>query len=161
MTPTFNQKLQIEKTVFDEQRFKKAPMPEVVQYLREYKATGKYPYNADVLKYIQSKETVSGELIDTLDTEIYLAQQFLRAEQLENKTHEMADKGFIPVKAWNGYVGRAELVGKKSLDWATTQINKVGKIIALEDGGFFIPKGNRTRGYYLRNLDEAFYKPIN
>jgi len=171
------QTLKLEQNIFNELKFNKEPMVEVVEALRQYKATLEpkaTAYNSEVEAYIVSKEKLEldSELKDYLGTEVYLAQRYLGNEARAKHAQEMADKGYIPCREWNGYEGPAELVGKKQMDWMTANINKVGKIIKslvkVEDQGrtkiyepFFIPKGKRSRGYYLRNLDESFYKAIN
>jgi len=169
------QTLKLEQDIFNELKFNKAPMAEVVEALRQYKATlepNATAYNADVEKFILSLCKVDTDLHHYLGTEVYLAQQYLDKEAKAKHAQEMADKGYIPCREWNGYEGPAELVGKKQMDWMTVNINKVGKIIKslvkVEDQGrtkiyepFFIPKGKRTRGYYLYNMGACFYKAIN
>ena len=135
-------------------------MPEVLEAMRQYTATGKYPYNAQVKDFILSEHNIDSNLHDYLLTEIYLAQQDLRSEQKAKQQHEMADKGYVPCSQINGFTGEAELIATKSRDWFTQKIATTGKIIELEDGPFFIPKGKRTRGYYIKLLDNAFYKAI-
>lgn len=165
----FNEKLKMEKIVFDEmsknnQGFHKKPMLEVVNYLREYKTSLEpkaVAYNSDVVSFICDKENTPDEIKDYLDTEVYLSQKFLREEAKAKHVHEMADLGYIPCREWKGYTGKAILIFPVSIDWFTGKIDKSGKIIETEDGGFFIPKGKRSRGYYLHNLEEAFYKAIN
>lgn len=145
----------------EHQGYTKKAMPEVLQYLKDYEATGKYPYNAEVRDFILTKENIKPELHDYLETEVYLAQHDLQAEKLATHTHEMADKGYLPTSQLNGYLGQAELVATKSLDWMTQKLATTGKIITAHNGEpFFIPKGSRTRGYYIRNLENAFYKAI-
>jgi len=163
-----NETLQIEKAIFDNlvkdhKGYSKKAHQGVLEALKQYKATGKYPYNAQVKDFILSLCDIKAELHDYLETEVYLAQQDLGQEEKAKLTQDMADKGFIPCSEWKGYIGKAQLVGKKQLDWATASIDTTGKIIITNDGqdGFFIPKGKRSRGYYLRNLDEAYYKAIN
>jgi len=157
-----NKTLLAEKISFDAQGYTKKAMPAVLEVLKQYIATGKYPYNAQVRDFILSLCTIDANLHDYLETEVYLAQQDLRKENESKLQQEMADKGFIPAKEWKGYVGLAQLVGNVQLDWMTSNIDKIGKIVVTNDGedGFFIPKGKRTRGYYLRSLNNAFYKPI-
>lgn len=167
MTTINNKTLLAEKITFDNlaknhNGYKKKTMPAVLEALKQYKATGKYPYNAQVKEFILSLCQVDESLHDYLLTEIYLAQQDLEQEEKMKQTHEMADKGYIPACEWNGYLGGAELIGTKSMDWMTSKIATTGKIIKANNGEpFFILKGKRSRGYYLRNLNNAFYKAIN
>lgn len=169
MDKTFNQKLIIERAIFDKlgkehKGYHKAPMAEVVEALRQYKKSigeNKTAYNADVEKFILGLCEVSNELKDYLGKEVYLAQCFLMAEKKAKYKQEMADKGYTPCREWDGYEGQAQLIGKKEVDWFTASLNKIGKIIKDHTGeAFFIPKGKRSRGYYLRNFDEGFYKAI-
>jgi len=169
------QTLRIEQNTFNKSKYNKAPMAEVVEALRQYKATlepNATAYNADVEKFILSLCNVDADLHDYLGTEVYLAQKYLDKEAKAKHVQEMADKGYIPCREWNGYEGPADLVGKNDIDWMSISIKEVGKIIKslvkVEDQGrtkiyepFFIPKGKRSRGYYLHNMGACFYKAIN
>jgi len=160
------QTLKLEQNIFNELKYNKEPMAEVVEALRQYKATLEpkaTAYNSEVEAYIVSKEKLEldSELKDYLGTEVYLAQQYLDKEAQAKHAQEMADKGYIPCREWNGYEGPAELVGKNDIDWMSINIKEVGKITKTgDDKPFFIPKGKRTRGYYLHNMGTCFYKAI-
>ena len=161
---TFNQKLEEERDAFNKRgtnKYGKTPMPEVVAYLREYKATGKYPYNADVEAFIKTREEVRDALEDHLGTEVYLAQKFLHDEDARVYSESMLAKGYIKAGDITTYRGPAELIAKKNMDLFTTNIGLVGKIITSgDDRPFFVPKGRRSRGYYLGTLESAFIKII-
>lgn len=160
---TFAQKLIKEKKDFDSRNvgsYKKPSMPEVLMYLKEYIATGEYPYNARVAKYILSKEAVPDDLKDYLETEVYLAQKDLKEEKGALLDNKMLGEGFLKI-SWNTeYRGNAELIAKKDVDLMSTKISLTGKIISDSRGTpFFIPKGKRSRGYSFVGL-EGYYKPI-
>ena len=160
------QTLNLEQGIFNDLEYNKAPMADVVELLRQYKATlepNATAYNANVEAYIVSKAKLDldNELKDYLGKEVYLAQQYLDKEAKAKHTQEMADKGYIPCKEWKGYEGPAELVGKNDIDWMSINIKEVGKITKTgDDKPFFIPKGKRSRGYHLHNMGACFYKAI-
>jgi hypothetical protein len=157
-----NEKLKEAQKVFEIEKYKKKAMPEALNYLKEYKATGKYPYNAQVVEYIMERETIDADLKDYLDTEVYLAQHDLRSEKEEEQEVEMRKEGYIPLKEVGNFTGKCLFTGKRSLDWLTNKVDMEGKIIKAHNGApFFIPKGKRTRGYYLAGIDNGFYKPLN
>lgn len=162
--PTFNQKLAEAQKAFKAAEgsgaYKRHALPEVLAYLKAYIAMGPYPYNAEVVKFILSKETVEPALHDYLDTEVYLAQHDLTAERDAARDAEMTAQGYLKLKPELEYRGPARIVAKKDADIFTRKVESVGKIV---DGGngyaFFIPKGRRTRGYSLFDL-KGYYQPI-
>lgn len=165
MSKTFNQKLLEAQKEFKKGKggsnYDKIPMPEVVEYLRAFKATGAYPYNADVEQYIKDREEVSQTLEDYLGTEVYLAQGYLRKEKEIEYTEHMRAQGYIPIKEVTTYRGPAQLVAKRNIDFLTSNILLDGKVITSgDDRPFFVPKGRRSRGYYLdgHSLESAFIK---
>lgn len=158
-----NTKLKQAQKIFKKEGYDKKAIPEVLQYLKDYKATGKYPYNNDVENYILSKEDVSSDIEKYLKTEIYLAQQDLRAEKDKEKEQEMLKIGFLPLSEVGDFTGPCLFIGTKDIDWMSAKIKKEGKITKTPKGDpFFIPKGNRTRGYYCNDMSiSGFYKPLN
>ena len=165
---TFNEKLQEHKQIYDtsEKCWEKQSMPEVKAYNLQYrKVSGLYPYNAQIEEYILTKEKVSTELIDHLGMEIYLSQQDIRADEKKAQDEKMIAEGWIPIPHERGeictYRGKAMLKATQSIDWLTAGIEKEGTIVDTPDKNysFFIPKGKRSRGYYLENLS-GYYKPI-
>jgi hypothetical protein len=163
----FETKLKQAKAIFEIERYQKHAMPEVLDYLKELKAKtheGKGTvFNAELGNYILDRETIEdNNLKDYLATEVYLAQQDLRAEQQQAYREHMLSMGYQELKHDVEYRGKIELVAQKSMDWFTNKISIEGTLITAGNGeAFCIPKGRRTKGYYVRNLENAFYKPIN
>lgn len=170
---TFEQKLREAKTSFDErakehQGYKSKAMIEVLAYNKQAKAENseKYSYNSAIVDYICAKETIPSDLIDYLDTEVYLSQQDLRAELKASRDSGMVAEGWLVIPKVHyaelfTYRGKAVIKATKSNDWTTNRIETEGKIITAGNGEpFFVPKGKRTRGYYFQLL-EGYYKPLN
>lgn len=135
-------------------------LPETLAYLDAFIATREYPYNAQVAKYIKSKEEIPAELNEYLDTEIYLAQQTRRRREGAKKDEEMRAQGYEKITTSVEYRGQAVIVAKKDMDWMSAKIETEGKIIEDSRGyPFFIPKGKRTRGYSFLGID-GYYKQI-
>lgn len=163
MNKTFNEKLAEHLAISKEQSYKKKCMPEVKAYNLEYrKVSGKYPYNQAIEDYILSKEQVSPELIDHLGMEIYLSQKDIREDEDNSYKDKMLADGWLELNNNVIYRGKVEYIAQKTNDWLTSKLANIGRIQETNDGKdlFLIPKGNRTRGYYVRNLEKAFYKPL-
>jgi hypothetical protein len=160
-----NIKLKEAQKVFEVEKYKKRAMPEVLQYLKDYKATLEdkaTAYNSSVIEYINEHETIDADMQDYLGTEVYLAQNDLRAEKETEHEKEMIAQGYTPVRDVGDFTGACVFVGVKSIDFYMGKIDMEGKITKAHDNRpFFIPKGKRTRGYYIETLDNAFYKPLN
>ena len=171
---TFNDKLKEAKAEFDAivlKKWDKKSMPEVKAYNLEYrKVSEKYPYNQAIKDYILSKETVDGDLIDYLGTEIFLSQHDIRADEDNKYKQKMLAEGWLTLSHDTAYRGKIEYIATKTNDWLTSKLSNNGTltetVIRVEKGGtritelFLIPKGKRSRGYYVRNLDQTFYKPL-
>lgn len=149
--------------VYEVEKFKKKAMPEVLQYLKDYKKEigDKTAYNSDIIAYINTRETISEDMQDYLGTEVYLAQQDLRAEREADQESEMIAQGYIPLRDVGNFEGPCTIRGTKSISWMTKNIDMVGKMITADNSApFFLPKGKRTRGYFLAGIDNGFYKPL-
>jgi hypothetical protein len=162
---TFATKLEAAKKEFDARAsdfsgYKKPAMPEVLNYLKAYIATGNYPYNSNVVDYIKERETIPDHLSDHLNTEVYLAQQDLTKEKELEYDSKMAAEGFSKL-IWNtSYRGLAELRAQQEGVFAARNISLTGKIVSDNRGEpFFIPKGNRTRGYSVFG-SKGYYRPL-
>lgn len=161
---TFNEKLANAKNQWQIKKdYDKQALPEVLAYLKQKKAevNGDTVFNAQLATYIAQKENVPNELLDYLNTEVYLAQHDLQKEKDNEYTAKMIQDGFTPLTSDTPYRGKIELIATKHNDWLTTNISQEATLKMLPDGHLFvIPKGNRTRGYFVRNLEQAFYKPL-
>lgn len=142
-------------------------MPKVYEYLLAYRQENKVPYpqtvfNSDLKRYILEKENVPVDLQDYLGTEIYLAQGYDKQLADLDYTQKMEADGWLPLNNQVTYRGKIEFVAKKSVDWFTSKISTTGVLGETNDGQdlFLVPKGRRTRGYYVANLEQAFYKPL-
>jgi hypothetical protein len=52
-------------------------------------------------------------------------------------------------------------VAKYTNDWMANKIAQTCKIITSGDGyPFIVAKGKRSRGWYIHDLENAFYKPV-
>lgn len=166
---TFNDKLKEAKILFDnpkegERAYEKKAIPEVKAYNLEYRqVSGKYPYNQAIEDYILTKEKVDTDLIDHLGTEIYLSQHDIDNDKTEEHKQKMLADGWLELKHNTEYRGKCHYVATKEVDWMSGKIENTGTIISTNDEhkeAFLLPKGKRNRGYYVRNLKEAFYKPL-
>ena len=122
-----------------------------------------YPYLDKVTDYVANKLnlTLEKEEWENLKSMCYFAGGDIDNDKEVAQEKEMIAQGFIPVREVGDYRGTAELVGKKSVDWMTNKIALTGKIITAGNGlAFFIPKGKRTRGYYLATIENGFFKKV-
>jgi len=166
---TFNEKLKEAKTLFDNppegtRAWNKKAIQEVKDYNLEYrKVSEKYPYNQAIEDYILSKERVDAELIDYLGTEIYLSQHDIDADKKEIDKQKMLSDGWLELKHDTQYRGKIQYIARKDNDIFTHKLENTGTLISTNDEykeAFLLPKGKRNRGYVVRNLEEAFYKPL-
>lgn len=165
---TLNEKLKEAQKEFTEAKkeyrgYDKPALPEIIAFNKAYRETGEYPYNASIKKYILEREKIAPELLDYLDTEIYLSQQAIKDEKEITKDGIMLGEGWHKIPTPNeifDYRGRAMVCATKDLDWTTSKIETEGKIIDGAKSPFFIPKGRRTRGYYFQMLN-GYWKPLN
>lgn len=165
MNTFFNEQLQQHKDIFDSlasRKYDKKAMPEVLSYLKtEYEKTkGNTVYNRPFTDYIAKLHNTPTDLIEHLYTEVYLAQHDYREELDAIATQKMLDKGYIPLNSTTSYRGKIELVAIKNTDFFTNNISTIATLKDTPRGLFVVPKGNRTRGYFVANLEQAFYKPI-
>lgn len=163
----FDDKLLVAQKVFALEKYKKQVMPEVYEYLLAYRQDKNIPYpqtvfNSDLKKYIVEKENVPFDLQDYLGTEVYLAQQHSRTLEEQDYRRRMEAEGYFPLNTDVTYRGKIEFVAKRTMDWFTSRIATTGTLGETDDGKslFVVPKGKRTRGYYVAGLELAFYKPL-
>lgn len=83
-------------------------IPEVVAYNREFRESGKYPYNADIKRFIMERESIPAHLTEptpyrgsskilqssALDGAIYTSQKYLQAEARAREIESMAAQGW-------------------------------------------------------------------
>lgn len=151
--------------------YSRPAMPEIVAYNKLYrKETGLYPYNSHIKKFILKRETIGPELVDMLETEIYMSQRDIRSEGDEDNKARMIAEGWKPLD--KAAVDEAITAGKllqvsatTTNDWCTAKIDKTYKphIFARgtdrEQYGLMKPRG-RTHGYALHQFDNAFCKLV-
>lgn len=143
-------------------RFEQDAIPEVWDAYKEWRMlnANAYPYNADIEQWIIEKYEIPESCFDFLGTQVYLAQQQNRRDLQNQKDSEMEQDGFTPIK-WNTeYRGNVHVRAIKDNDFMSSKIEQYGKFVdAQSGGGFFIPKGRRTRGFRLQSL-KGYYKAI-
>lgn len=164
-----NDALQAARTVWEDADSRRSSgsydadaIPEVWAAYKEWRAENPdaYPYNADIEKWIVEKYGVREELADHLGTQVYLAQQQNRREKEAARDTEMAADGFMPIKWDTEYRGEVHVRARKETDFMSSNVSEYGKFVdGGNGGGFFIPKGRRTRGFTLQSL-KGYYKPI-
>jgi predicted RNase H-like nuclease (RuvC/YqgF family) len=140
---------------------------EVLDYLKQFRqeknrVTEQTVYNSELLEYITEKENIPEHLKNILETQIYFAQQDFRKElELEYK-NKMLNEGWLPLTNDIEYRGKIEYVAIRNSDFFTVKLANTGTVTETNDGKdlFLIPKGKRSRGYYIRTLEQAFYKVI-
>jgi len=169
---TFNQKLKKAKEDFDSRKFKryeKKSMIEVLEYNKQYRKENpkKYGYNADIVKFILDKESVSDDLLDYLDTEVYLSQHDIHKEEKLEQEKEMLKKGFIKftkerLKDFPREGNAILSVGGSGMFTKRTEVKC--KIIESDGEPFFLPPRNRRKGYSFFGLltgeSNSYYKLI-
>jgi len=166
-------KLQEAKKVFETEKFKKKAMPEVLEYLKRAKerVNNNTVYNSELTDEIMKAENLPQELEQYLNTEVYLAQRDYRTMQEAEYTAKMIADGWKPLTEETEYRGKCQYIAKKSMDWMIMSLENTGTLIDSKTAYdrekheyktelFLIPKGKRSRGYYVRNLENAFYKPL-
>jgi hypothetical protein len=158
----FETKLKEHKAIFEIEGYKKKAMSEVLNYLKEAKkrVDNATVYNAELTSEIMTKENLAEDYRDYVNTEVYFAQHDFRQEEEEEYKAKMTAEGWLPLTENTDYEGKCEYIATRTLDWCTSKLKNTGKLQKLESGLFLTPKGKRTRGYYIKNLDNAFYKPL-
>lgn len=162
---TFIQDLRQAKEEFKIQSYKKKALSQILEYLKEEKkkVNNKTVYNSQLRDLIIKRENIENEdLIEYLATEVFLAQHDLVNEELEEYKKQMEAQGYKQLTEKIEYRGKIELIAQKTTDYLTRPISINATIKELPNGRLFIiPKGNRTRGYYVSSLENAFYKELN
>jgi len=158
---TFITNLQKEKDIFNSMEFRKYEKKAMLEVLQYVKNNPDIETNPPMVKFISEKENIPAELIDYLATEVYLARQDIYEEKDLIAHNDMIAKGYIKLDRNTSYRGKIELVATTNTDFFTTNISKQATIKELPDNRIFIiPKGNRSRGWYVTSLENAYYKPI-
>ena len=119
------------------------------------------PYLSEIQEFILERENIPAELHDQLHHEIYLANAQERRYIDDNEKSELLSQGYKPLTKDVEYRGKIELKAKYQGSFATNNISQVCKLITSTDGTLFVvAHGKRSRGWYVRSLDNAFYKPL-
>jgi hypothetical protein len=164
---TFNESLKIRQSNFQANgAYHQNAMPEVYEYYKQFVATGKYPYLAEVEAFILTKETIDSELKRYLETEVYLASsQFREEKRIDHKAKMLLDgwleltKEVVIAESKNGNKIRvnADVDGMLS----TSNIENVYKPVIDNNGWPYLMKTRATRkGYPLHHFNNAFYKVV-
>lgn len=158
---TFITNLQKEKDIFNSletRKYDKKAMPEVLQYVKN---NPDIKTNPPMVKFISEKENIPAELTEYLETEVYLARHNLGEEKELIAHNDMIAKGYIKLDRNTSYRGKIELVATINTDFFTTNISQQATIKDVPNKEpFVIPKGNRTRGWWISRLEKAYYKPL-
>ena len=143
--------------------FNKEPVPEVWEYYKKWREDNSgMAYLREIQEYILKQGSIPEELWSHLYTEIYLCSQKWSDEQDEKYREDMKKKGFYLLTEITEYRGAILLSAKQQIDSLSKSIERECKLIELPDKRLFVlPKGNRTRGWYVSSLEDAFYKPLN
>lgn len=146
--------------------YSRSAMPEVVEYNKRYrKETGLYPYNSHIKEFILKRETIEPELIDMLETEIYLSQRDIRNEGDEANKVQMIAEGWKPLDKAIAAGKLLQVSATTTNDWCTAKIDKTYKPHIFNKGGAHEQYGlmkprARTHGYALYQFDNAFCKLV-
>lgn len=152
--------------------YNRPAMPEVLALNKEYRAAypDKYPYNADILKFIMARAGVAPEFEEILKTEIYLSQHDIEDEAKERNKARMIAEGWrqLDKAAIDEAIAAGKLLKVSAVmanDWLTTKIDNIYKPHIFAQGtdreqyGLMKPHG-RTRGYSLHRFENAFCKLV-
>lgn len=95
---TLNQKLTEYKNYLNENNLKhslqKLKIDEVLNYNREFRKSGKYPYNNDIENFILANEQIDEDLKGFLSMEVYLSQVYLREEKEQIEINNILKEGY-------------------------------------------------------------------
>lgn len=152
--------------------YSRRAMPAVLALNKEYRAAypDKYPYNADILKFITARAGVAPEFEDMLKTEIYISQHDIENETKETNAAAMIAAGYKPLDriAVDEAIKAGKLlqvVGTADNDFLTVKIDQIYKPHIFAKGtdreqyGLMKPRA-RTHGYALHQFSNAFCKLV-
>lgn len=88
--------------------YERDALKKVYLYNLQFRETGNYPYNKDILNFILERESIPQEFQRHLETEIYLSQRQIDREKKNDFEKQLKQRGFEKVK-WN----RKDLDGKR------------------------------------------------
>jgi hypothetical protein len=146
--------------------YSKPVMDEVYKYQKQFRIENNRPvgtiYNNELENYVIEKENIPVELQEYIKVEVYLSQQKEHKEDKEKNVENMKNQGWLVLDRDVKYRGKIKFIGSVVQDWFTSKIEKEGKLIDGDEGrAFIIPKGKRSRGYYVALLENAFYKQLS
>src|SRR3990167_1213917 len=132
--------------------------PAIVELVRR---SSDLTYNRAIAEAIV-EEVGPVEIERDLDRLVYICRQIIKDEKQAEQDKAMIALGWRLIKDVGDYRGPAVLNATKDIDWLTSKIVDLpGKIITSGNGlPFFIPKGKRSRGYYLTyGSIKGYWKP--
>jgi len=139
--------------------------PYVMEKYREYVGTGKYPYLADVVRYILAELPEHSDKADVLKTQVYFAADVFRKEQEDAYAAEMTRKGWVRLEP---DIVRQAFEQKKKVIWHRRSTGILGssqdeiKCRPFVDAAgdiFLLPPRARRRGYLVRTIVMGEEKP--
>ena len=137
-------------------------LPLVVRLNRDYRATGCYPYNNDVAKYIMARGEIPAELEKALETQVYLSQKQIRRGEEANQILEMARQAFLPfcVEHFDSMLNSGQIYVR----FSETDIKKCKVIKDAEGHIFLLPPRHSRSGWFAWNLahkdTKVFWRPL-
>jgi len=142
--------------------YEQQAISQIKQYNLDYRATGKYEYNAEIEKYILERETIDNDLLDFLGTQVYLSQQDIDNDKKQINANTLIGQGYQPLTI--DLVKSAIVQGKKlkvkarmDCDIFSANIEQVYKpFITNDDKAMLLKPRAKTRGYYLSRFSDAF-----
>lgn len=140
-------------------------MPEILAYNKKWREENpeKYPYNSAIADFVKEREEISEDLLDYLNTEVYLSQQEIRKEKEREIEQKMKENGFeVLTEERAKELGTGTRIETKSkAEGVLGVINTSGdyKLFIRQDGTPMLMKPkSRTRGYYLSQFDKVFFR---
>lgn len=121
-------------------------MPEVLALLNEYCATGQYPYNSNVIRFISEREGIGPEMEGWVSRELYLANQ---QREKDNQRAEIEEQIAAGWQRMTSEVCDSLTPGTRIIFKSRASSEPVHcRVIAGADGKpFILPGRKRNRGY--------------
>ena len=140
--------------------------PAMIELVRRHKSCFYLAKIADGMM----KET-GAENRENIEKIAYVGGKEIEKQEQAKKDADMVAQGWRVIPSIESariadpftYRGPAMLKASKDIDWLSCAIETTGKIISSQindhEVPFFIPKGKRSRGYYLQTLT-GYWKPL-
>jgi len=142
--------------------YERDALKKVYLYNLQFRETGNYPYNKDILNFILERESIPQEFQRHLETEIYLSQQQIVRDREKELKEDLLKKGFVKIDPQ-----KKELDGKKIefvIDARREMcgvIKKKGRLSWIESENVLYALENRhTRTGYRLDINKIFIKVL-